>query len=163
MLFVKHCTFSAYESFHCIATSTIMPSFSPTAWKIFGCSTVFAAVHVLDEALDAAGVREVLALAVALVDQLDLRAVVEERELADALGQDLVVVLDVVEGLREAMKCTSVPRRSVDPDDRERRHGHAARNSIWCILPSRQILSFSQSDSAFTTDTPTPCRPPETL
>ncbi len=32
-----------------------------------------AAVHVLDEALDAAGVREVLALAVALVDQLDLR------------------------------------------------------------------------------------------
>ena len=30
-------------------------------------------------------------------------------------------------------------------------------------LPSRQIFSCSQSESAFTTDTPTPCRPPDTL
>jgi hypothetical protein len=29
MLFVKHCTDSTYESFHCIATSTVTPSFSP--------------------------------------------------------------------------------------------------------------------------------------
>ena len=27
----------------------------------------------------------------------------------------------------------------------------------------RQILSFSQEESALTTDTPTPCKPPETL
>ncbi len=40
MLFVKHCTDSAYESFHCIATSTVTPSFSPIEWKIFGCSTL---------------------------------------------------------------------------------------------------------------------------
>ena len=58
-----------------------------------------AAVHVLDEALDAARIGEVLALAVALVDELDLDAVVEERELADALGEDLVVELDAAEGL----------------------------------------------------------------
>ena len=32
-----------------------------------------------------------------------------------------------------------------------------------CVLPSRQMRSFSHSESAFTTDTPTPCRPPETL
>ena len=31
------------------------------------------------------------------------------------------------------------------------------------VLPSRQILSWRKSDRALTTDTPTPCRPPETL
>ena len=59
-----------------------------------------AAVHVLDEALDAARVGEVLALAVALVEQLDLGAVVEKRQFADSLRQDLVVVLDAAEGFR---------------------------------------------------------------
>jgi hypothetical protein len=42
---------------------------------------------------------EILFLALALVDQLDLDAVVQEREFAQALGQDLVVELDVVEDL----------------------------------------------------------------
>ena len=121
------------------------------------------AVDVLDEALDAARVREVLALAVALVDELDLGAVVEERQLADALGEDVEVVLDVAERLAEAMKCTSVPRRSDGPMSASGDTGTPRRNSIWWNLPSRQILSLSQSDSALTTDTPTPCRPPETL
>ncbi len=31
MLLVKHWTFSAYESFHCIETSMVRPSFSPIA------------------------------------------------------------------------------------------------------------------------------------
>ncbi|MNT88281.1 hypothetical protein D3C72_2288190 [compost metagenome] len=35
--------------------------------------------------------------------------------------------------------------------------------SISCTLPSRRTVSFSQMDSAFTQDTPTPCKPPETL
>ena len=55
-------------------------------------------VHVLDETLDPAGEGEVLALAVALVDQLDLDSVVEERELADAPCQDVVVKLHQPEG-----------------------------------------------------------------
>ena len=62
-----------------------------------------------------------------------------------------------------AMKCTSVPRRSVTPSTTSGATASPWRNSIWCILPLRQILSFSHSDSALTTDTPTPCRPPETL
>ena len=36
-------------------------------------------------------------------------------------------------------------------------------NFIQCSWPSRQIVSSSHSDSALTTETPTPCRPPETL
>ena len=32
-----------------------------------------------------------------------------------------------------------------------------------CALPSRQMCSSSHSDRALTTETPTPCRPPETL
>ena len=56
-----------------------------------------AAVHVLDESLDAAGERERLALSVTLVDQLDLHTVVEEGELANAPRQDLVVKLHIGE------------------------------------------------------------------
>ncbi len=55
------------------------------------------AVHVLDEALHAAGEGEVLLLAGALVDQHDLGAVVEEGELAQAPRQDVVVVVDHAE------------------------------------------------------------------
>jgi AGCS family alanine or glycine:cation symporter len=32
-----------------------------------------------------------------------------------------------------------------------------------CSLPSRQTRTFNQSERAFTQETPTPCRPPETL
>ena len=63
----------------------------------------------------------------------------------------------------DAMKCTSVPRRSVVPTTASGATGTPWRNSIWWISPLRQIRSLSQSDSALTTDTPTPCRPPETL
>ena len=60
---------------------------------------VLRAVHVLDEALHAAGEGEVLFLAGALVDQHDLDAVVEERKLAQAPRQDVVVIVDVAEDL----------------------------------------------------------------
>ena len=36
-------------------------------------------------------------------------------------------------------------------------------NAIWCTPPSRLISTSSFSESAFVTDTPTPCRPPENL
>ena len=41
-----------------------------------------------------------------------LHAVVQERQLAQALGQDVVVEVDVAEDLASGRKCTSVPRRS---------------------------------------------------
>jgi hypothetical protein len=58
-----------------------------------------ALVDELDEALDAAGEGEVVLLRVALVDEADLDAVVQERELAQALGEDVVVEVDVGEDL----------------------------------------------------------------
>jgi hypothetical protein len=60
---------------------------------------LLALVDELDEALDPAGEGEVVFLAVALVDQADLDAVVQERELAQALGQHVVVEVDVGEDL----------------------------------------------------------------
>jgi len=36
-------------------------------------------------------------------------------------------------------------------------------NCIWCLWPSRSTMTSSRSESAFTTDTPTPCSPPDTL
>ena len=56
-------------------------------------------VDVLDEALDATGKREILLLALALVEQTDAHSVVQERELAKTLGEDLVVELDRAEYL----------------------------------------------------------------
>jgi len=58
----------------------------------------------------------------------------------------------------------SVPVRSpASPVTFSGSTGSPRRNSISCTLPSRQMRSLSHSDSAFTTETPTPCRPPETL
>ena len=36
-------------------------------------------------------------------------------------------------------------------------------NSTWCSELSLHILSSSLDDNALTTETPTPCKPPETL
>jgi hypothetical protein len=36
-------------------------------------------------------------------------------------------------------------------------------NATVCSLPARQMRSSKRVDSALTTETPTPCRPPETL
>ena len=36
-------------------------------------------------------------------------------------------------------------------------------NAIKYTFPSLSIVSSNFSDKAFTTDTPTPCRPPDTL
>ena len=63
----------------------------------------------------------------------------------------------------EARKCTSVPRRSVSPVTFSGSTATPSWNSMKCALPLRQMRSFSHTESAFTTDTPTPCRPPETL
>ena len=60
---------------------------------------LLAGVDELDEALDAAGEGEVVVLVVALVDQADADAVVQEAQLAQALGEDVVVEVDVREDL----------------------------------------------------------------
>ena len=36
-------------------------------------------------------------------------------------------------------------------------------NSIKCLFPSLLIINFNFLDKALTTETPTPCKPPETL
>ena len=54
------------------------------------------AIHVLDETLIPPVNAKILALAVALIDELDLDAVIQEQ-LAQALGQDVVVELDVID------------------------------------------------------------------
>ena len=62
------------------------------------------AVHVLHETPHATSERELLLLASALVDEHDPHAVVEEGQLAQAPGEDIVVKLDVSERLRVAEK-----------------------------------------------------------
>ena len=59
---------------------------------------------------------------------------------------------------------TSVPRLScAAPTTASGATASPSRNSMKCSLPSRQMVSLSQADSALTTETPTPCRPPDTL
>jgi hypothetical protein len=64
----------------------------------------------------------------------------------------------------EARNVTSVPvLPSEGPVSRKGASATPSVNDISNALPARQTRSFSQVDSAFTTETPTPCRPPETL
>ena len=180
MLLVKHSTCSAYESFHCIATSTLIVD--PLGAVLFAGRVEdvrmqhrLGAVDVLDETLDAAGKRKIVFLAGALVDQANLDAVVQERQLAQALGQDFVMELDRAENFLVGEKWTSVPRFSVSPIIRSgdtstpfwisirRSTARPRLNSSPVFLPSRRIVSRNHFDKALTQDTPTPCRPPDTL
>ena len=101
----------------------------------------------------------------ALVAEDDLEALVEERHLAQALEQRLGAELElfhdravgperdaraVLVGVADAL--AAAPTGSPP-----------STNAIAKRPPSRWISSSSRRDSAFTTDTPTPCRPPEIL
>ena len=121
-------------------------------------------VQVLDERDDAAFVLKLVALAVALVVDRDEDAAVEERELAKALRQRVEAVFDRFENLRVWLERdfgAAALRRAGDLA--ARRRDRRARNSAGRPVPLRQISRSSRSDSALTTETPTPCRPPETL
>jgi hypothetical protein len=83
---------------------------------------VLAAVDVLDEALHAAGESERLFLAGALVGQDDRNAAVQEGELAQALGEDLVVVLDLAEDLGRGQEMHLRAALLALAGDLERRH-----------------------------------------
>src|SRR5437763_1802121 len=83
------------------------------------------AVHVLHERLQSAGGREHVRAVLALVDELDANAGVQERALAQPFREDVVVELDVGEDLRarpEADDRTAIWRLA---DRGERRRGLA--------------------------------------
>jgi hypothetical protein len=61
------------------------------------------------------------------------------------------------------LKVTLVPRLVDLPSSFSDEAGSPRRNDMWWILSSRQISTSSHSESAFTTDAPTPWSPPETL
>ena len=129
------------------------------------------AVEILDEGLDAALVAQLLALLdrVAHVGQHDPHARIEEGELAQPVLQRRVVELDHGEGARARQEghlgaALGLPGLFLTgPTTASGASASPSRNSMKCSLPSRQIVSLSQVESALTTETPTPCRPPETL
>ena len=132
---------------------------------------LLALVQVLDELGDAAGVLEVCVLGFAglgvggaLVGEGDLEALVEEGELAQALGEGVVVVLgDGEDGLVGQEVDLGAPRLD---------GAHLAERWRWgrpwsSPAPRRSRRARSRRrtprESALTQQTPTPCRPPETL
>ena len=60
-----------------------------------GCSTVLALLMYSTKPRVPPSNAKIFFLAGALVGQLDVHAVVQEREFADALGQDVVVEFDI--------------------------------------------------------------------
>ena len=64
----------------------------------------FFAVHVLHETCHAAGKGEAFVFAVALVNQFDVHAVVQEGKFANTFGEDVEAVFDVAEGFRTGEK-----------------------------------------------------------
>jgi hypothetical protein len=100
----------------------------------------------------------------ALVAELDAHAGIEERQLAQALGQDVVMELDIGEisvDWLETHRRAAAGRR---PHHLERELRFAQVIFLLVLRGHRaRWSSQSFSDSALTTETPTPCRPPETL
>jgi hypothetical protein len=65
---------------------------------------------------------------------------------------------------RQGLNVTSVPvRPSAAPTTLSGSSATPSWKRMKCALRSRQIVRSSHSESALTTDTPTPCSPPETL
>ena len=70
----------------------------------------------------------------------------------------------LVKVLSEGVKLISVPVRPPDsPTSASGASGSPPLKRIENSLPSRQMRMSRVSESAFTTETPTPCKPPETL
>ena len=117
---------------------------------------------------DAALVAErLVTLAAALVDQLEAEAGGQERHLAHARGEHVELELAILEDLEVGQEADG---RAGALGVRERRDPRSARSSdrrartTACTrAPLRWIVRLSYSLSAFTTETPTPCRPPDTL
>ena len=153
-------------SFHHSAHSTAMPSRSALIMIGARNERSLIAVDVLDECLDAALEAHLFALldGMALVGEHDRTPELRKassRSRCSSVAKSNSVMVKVC-GL--GRKVTSVPRLSCgSADDGERASASPSRNSMKCSLPSRQMVSLSQVDSALTTETPTPCSPPDTL
>src|SRR6185295_8005557 len=84
------------------------------------------AVQMLDERADAAGVREVGFLARALVGQMDEDSAVQKRQLAESLGERLVVELEDREDRRIRPEADLGPALLRRADRADRRFGEAS-------------------------------------
>ena len=94
--------------------------------------------------------------------ELDLEARVQERELAQPLGQLLALELHVSvkisgSGQKRIVVPVFVAGLALGQLGRDRPRAYS-----WChVEPSRGTSAVELRESAFTTETPTPCRPPE--
>ena len=127
---------------------------------------LLVAVEIFHELLDAAVVAHLLALldGVAHVGQHDVDAGIEEGELAQAMLERREIIFDVREGLGRGEERHLGAALAVGVADLLQRRDRIAMGELDEVLlavapdPQLQLL-----DSAFTTETPTPCSPPETL
>ena len=106
-----------------------------------------AAVHVLDEGLDAARERKVLALSVALIDELDLDAVVQKGQFADPPGQNVVVEFDIGERRFRRHEMHFGPATLGRAGHRQRRNRDAVPEfHLMCeaVAPNPQLEPFRQ-------------------
>ncbi len=90
----------------------------------------------------------------------ELRKASSRRRCSSVAKSNSTIVKVCVDG----RNVTAVPRLPpASPVTASGATASPCENSMKCSLPSRQIESLSQVDSALTTETPTPCSPPDTL
>src|SRR5215471_228423 len=163
MLLVKHSTCSWYESFHCIATSTVMPSFCATAWKGVAWSTFLLLLMYSTNPFTPPVWAKFSSLPVRWSTSWIFTPLLRNESSRRRLARMSKWYSTVPKVSPLARKWTSVPRLSVLPVTLRGATATPRRNSMKWVWPSRRMVSLSQSESALTTDTPTPCRPPEIL
>src|SRR5216684_1746633 len=116
----------------------------------------FAAIDVLHEFRDTAGEAKFRALFAALISQRNLQSLVEECVFTQPCGQRVIAINRFVKNGWVSVKRDFVPVLRVLPVCFSLLVGLPFSYVCSHTAPSREISSSSQSESAFTTDTPTP-------
>ena len=129
------------------------------------------AIEIAHEGLKTALVEKLLLLISELrsIGQFDPHAGIEECQFAQPVLDRRKIEFDHGEGLwrrqegdfRAALALPSTI--GAGPTTASGATTSPLAKSTTCSRPSRQMRSFSKTESALTTETPTPCRPPETL
>ncbi len=128
---------------------------------------LLVAVEVLHEFLDAPLVHHHFALLDRMthIGQYDVDAGIQEGEFAQAMLKRREVIFDIGEGFDRGQKRHLGAALAIGIADRRERRHRVAMGEFDEVAPCRRARprNCNLLDSALTTDTPTPCRPPDTL
>lgn len=124
----------------------------------------FYFIQILYERFDTAFIVEMIFTVVTFVAQTNRHAGVQEGELTQALSQNIVLEFGMVRERLQAWPETYGGTGNFSITNHfQRELGNTVRVGLLVNFTFTANNQFQFSDRALTTETPTPCKPPETL